>query len=137
MSHTNQIQSISHRHTLWLYYFNRLNTAHRHDQKTLNCFRLLSHCASSETLQGIRKGILYYTVEDTSIHFAFNLFSTELQCYVNFFSQGTIQTMKEELTKPDFSLLRLTKKLCHKGPLWQSVSIVQVHVLGEQGMAQW
>lgn len=54
-----------------------------------------------------------------------------------FFSQGTIQTMREELTKPDFSLLRLTKKLCHKGPLWQSVSIVQVHVLGEQGMAQW
>ena len=49
-----------------------------------------------------------------------------------FFSQGTIQIMREELKKPDFSLLRLTKKLCHKGPLWQSVSIVQVDVYGEQ-----
>ena len=40
--------------------------------------------------------------------------------------------MREELKKPNFSLLRLTNKLCHKGPLWQSVSIVQVHVHGEQ-----
>ena len=41
--------------------------------------------------------------------------------------------MREELKKPDFSLLRLTKKLCHKGPLWQStLSIVQVDLHGEQ-----
>ena len=41
--------------------------------------------------------------------------------------------MTEELKKPNFSLLRLTKKLCHKGPLWQStLSIVQVDLHGEQ-----
>ena len=42
--------------------------------------------------------------------------------------------MREGLKKPDFSLLRLTKKLCHKGPLWQSVSVVQVDVHGEQAL---
>ena len=33
--------------------------------------------------------------------------------------------MTEELKKPNFSLLRLTKKLCHKGPLWQSRAVVR------------
>ena len=107
MSHTNQIQNILHRHTLWLYYFNRLNTAHRNDQKTLNCFRLSSQCASSEThSKDLGKG---FSFRQLNINLVFNLFSTELQCYINFFSQGTIQIMRDK--KAWFFLVKVDKNV--------------------------
>ena len=107
MSHTNQIQNILHRHTLWLYYFNRLNTAHRNDQKTLNCFRLSSQCASSEThSKDLGKG---FSFRQLIINLVFNLFSTELQCYINFFSQGTIQIMRDK--KAWFFLVKVDKNV--------------------------
>ena len=41
--------------------------------------------------------------------------------------------MTEELKKPKLFLVKVEKKLCHKGPLWQStLSIVRVDLHGEQ-----
>ena len=71
------------------------------------CFRLSSQCASSEThSKDLGKG---FSFRQLNINLVFNLFSTELQCYINFFSQGTIQIMRDK--KAWFFLVKVDKNV--------------------------
>ena len=93
------------------------------------CFRLSSQCASSEThSKDLGKG---FSFRQLNVNLVFNLFSTELQCYINFFSQGTIQIMRDK--KAWFFLVKVDKNVIKAfyGKVSQLYKYTHVHE--EQG----